>query len=89
MTKLVTDSEVLHYLLFDGTAPDDTPLHDLIGKLKEATLNCAEMRVIVDFEKPEDMRSRLSSVELALTEAWRQLLSLQNEFGDLIEKNFE
>lgn len=88
MSKLVTDSEVLYFLLFDGTAPDDTPLYGLIERLKEATLDCAEMRVTVDFERPEVLRERISSVEFALTEAWRQLLAVQNEFKDLIEKSF-
>ena len=88
MSKLLTDSEVLHFLLFDGAAPDDTPLYCLIAKLKEATLTCAEMRVTVDFEQPEVLRERISAVEFTLTDAWRQLLALQNEFSDLIEKSF-
>ena len=89
MSKLITDSQVLMDLLFEGCAPDDTPIYCLIERLKEATMNCAEMRVTVEFERKEALRERISAVESALVMAWRQLLAVQNEFTDLTEEHFK
>lgn len=88
MSKIVTDSDVLMNFLFDGTAPDDTPVHCLIESLKKATLDCAEMRVTVGFEETETLRKRVSDIEFTLVETWRTLLAMENEFRDLIEESF-
>ena len=49
MSKLMTDSTVLMEMLFDGNAPDDTPLCCTIAQLKEATLTVAELRVTAEY----------------------------------------
>lgn len=57
MSKLMTDSTVLMEMLFDGNAPDDTPLSCTIAQLKEATLTVAELRVTAEYETKRAMET--------------------------------
>lgn len=89
MSKLMTDSKVLMDLLFEGTAPNDTPLQNIIDHLKEATLKAAEMRACVQYMPEEEAYECLDEINTTLVETWKQMLGLQNEFKDLIEAHFK
>lgn len=89
MSKLMTDSTVLMEMLFDGNAPDDTPLCCTIAQLKEATLTVAELRVTAEYETKEAIGAKLDTVNTALVETWKLMLSVQNDFRDLVEKHFK
>lgn len=89
MSKLMTDSQVLMNLLFDGSDPSDTTLQYLIDKLKESTLTIAEMRVCMEFLPEDERRERLDQIDTTLVETWRMMLALQNEFKDLIDAHFK
>ena len=89
MSKLMTDSKVLMDLLFDGTAPDDTPLQDMIDSLKEATLKIAEMRACLYYMDKEESNKSLDIINTTLVETWKNMLALQNEFKDLIVEHFK
>ena len=89
MSKLMTDSQVLMNLLFDGSDPSDTMLQYLIDKLKESSLSIAEMRVCMEFLTEDERRERLNKIDTTLVETWRQMMALQNEFKDLIDVHFK
>lgn len=89
MSKLMTDSDVLMEMLFDGNAPDDTPLSCTIAQLKEATLTVAELRVTAEYETKETIGAKLDTVNTALVETRKLMLGVQNDFRDLVEKHFK
>lgn len=89
MSKLVTDSKFLMEFLFDGTDAEDTPINNLIKILKNATLSTAEMRACSQWMTDEEIWEHLDVINTALVQSWQQMLSLRNEFKDLIEKHFE
>lgn len=83
MSKLITDSKVLMDLLFDGTTADDSQISSMIDNLKKATLTCSELCVTIDFYDFEETRKSLSKINMTLTETWRTLAMLQNDFKDI------
>lgn len=89
MSKLVTDSKFLMEFLFDGTDAEDTPINNLIKILKNATLSTAETRACSQWMTDEEIWEHLDVINTALVQSWQQMLSLRNEFKDLIEKHFE
>ena len=89
MSKLMTDSHALMDLLFEGCAPDDTPLYCTIDQLKNATLKAAEMRACVKYMAEEDACECLDKINTALVETWKLMLEIQNDFKDLIEEHFK
>lgn len=87
MKKLITDSQVLMDMLIDDSnLIENTQLHMMIERLKTATLNCSELCVTIEFENFETTRSKLADINLALTETWRNLAMLQNDFKDMYQK---
>ena len=78
MSKLITDSKVLMDLL-----TEDDNLQLVIDDLKDATLTCSELCVTIEFEDFEATRKRLATVNMALTNAWRTLAMLKNDFKDI------
>lgn len=78
MSKLITDSKVLMDLL-----TEDDNLQLVIDDLKNATLTCSELCVTIEFEDFEATRKRLAQVNMALTNTWRTLAMLKNDFKDL------
>lgn len=85
MSKLVTDSKVLMDLLFDDKAMQNTQLYAMIESLKDATLKCSELCVTIEFEDFEATRRKLADINLTLTDTWRNLALLQNDFKDLYQ----
>ena len=88
MSKLMTDSEVLVDLLFEGTAIDDTPLYCTIEELKKCAFDCMEMR-ITGYTLSDEQKQKLDGFSAVFVETWRMLSSLQNDFNDLIEEHFK
>lgn len=83
MKKLITDSQVLMDMLFDDSNRiENTQLYMMIEALKTATLNCSELCVTIEFEDFEATRRKLAAINLTLTDTWRTLAMLQNEFKD-------
>lgn len=88
MSKLMTDSESLMQLLFDGLNPDDTPIANTIKELKKSACECMEMR-ITGYTLSKEQKDKLDGFNAVFVETWRLLASLQNDFMDLIEANFK
>ena len=83
MSKLITDSKVLTDLLIDEEGIiENTNAFFLIERLKEAVLSCSELGVTIEFEDFSETRKRLADINLVLSEAWRTLAELQNDFKD-------
>ena len=83
MSKLITDSKVLTDLLIDEEGIiENTNAYFLIERLKEAVLSCSELGVTIEFEDFSETRKRLADINLVLSEAWRTLAELQNDFKD-------
>ena len=89
MSKLMTDSQVLMNLLFEGTSPEDSCLQGTIDHLKEATLKAAEMRACVKYMREEDACDCLDEINTTLVETWKLMLEIQDDFKDLIEEHFK
>ena len=86
MSKLVTDSKVLMDMLIDDSnCIENTQLNMMIESLKAATLNCSELCVTIEFENFEATRRKLADINLTLTDTWRNLAMLQNDFKDLYQ----
>ena len=88
MSKLMTDSEVLMDLLFEGTAYNDTPLYGTIEDLKKCAFDCMEMR-ITGYMLSDEQKEKLDGFTAVFVETCRMLSSLQNDFNDLIEEHFK
>lgn len=83
MSKLITDSKVLSDLLIDEDGIiENTNAYFLIERLKEAVLSCSELCVTIEFEDFPETRKRLGAINLVLSETWRTLAELQNDFKD-------
>lgn len=83
MSKLITDSKVLTDLLINEEGIiENTNAYFLIERLKEAVLSCSELGVTIEFEDFSETRKRLADINLVLSEAWRTLAELQNDFKD-------
>lgn len=83
MSKLITDSKVLSDLLIDEDGIiENTNAYFLIERLKEAVLSCSELCVTIEFEDFAETRKRLGDINLVLSETWRTLAELQNDFKD-------
>ncbi len=89
MSKLMTDSKAMMDFLFQGTVLSDTPLYTMIEDLKEAALDCTELRVTIDYGDIDEMRKKLDRVNEILVESWQTMLGLQNDFKDIIELHFK
>lgn len=88
MSKLLTDSENLMTMLFDGVDPDDTPLACTIKELKKCACDCMEMR-ITGYTLSKEEKDKLDGFNAVFVETWRMLADLQNDFIDLIEASFK
>ena len=87
MKKLITDSQVLMDMLFDdANCIENTQLYMMIENLKAATLNCSELCVTIEFEDFEATRRKLAAINLTLTDTWRTLAMLQNDFKECLTK---
>lgn len=73
-------------MLFDNEDPDYTEIGMMISDLKTAVLTCSELCVTIEFGDFADTRKKLSDINLTLTQTWRQLAELQNEFKDYYKK---
>lgn len=72
-------------LLFDDKEMQNTQLHMMIESLKAATLKCSELCVTIEFDDFEATRRKLADITLTLTDTWRNLAMLQNDFKDLYQ----
>ena len=78
MSKLITDSKVLMDLI-----TEDDNLQMTIDELKDAVLTCSELCVTIEFEDFNATRQRLAKVNMTLTNMWRTLAQVKNDFKDL------
>jgi hypothetical protein len=78
MSKLITDSKVLMDLI-----TEDDNLQMTIDELKDAVLTCSELCVTIEFEDFNSTRQRLAKVNMTLTNMWRTLAQVKNDFKDL------
>lgn len=78
MSKLITDSKVLMDLI-----TEDDNLQMIIDELKDAVLTCSELCVTIEFEDFNATRQRLAKVNMTLTNMWRTLAQVKNDFKDL------
>ena len=78
MSKLITDSKVLMDLI-----TEDDNLQMTIDELKDAVLTCSELCVTIEFEDFAATRQRLAKVNMTLTNMWRTLAQVKNDFKDL------
>lgn len=78
MSKLITDSKVLMDLI-----TEDDNLQMTIDELKDAVLTCSELCVTIEFEDFTATRQRLAKVNMTLTNMWRTLAQVKNDFKDL------
>ena len=78
MSKLITDSKVLMDLI-----TEDDNLQMTIDELKDAVLTCSELCVTIEFEDFNATRQRLANVNMTLTNMWRTLAQVKNDFKDL------
>ena len=78
MSKLITDSKVLMDLI-----TEDDNLQMTIDELKDAVLTCSELCVTIEFEDFAATRQRLAKVNMTLTNMWRTLAEVKNDFKDL------
>lgn len=78
MSKLITDSKVLMDLI-----TEDDNLQMTIDELKDAVLTCSELCVTIEFEDFNATRQRLAKVNMTLTNMWRTLDQVKNDFKDL------
>ena len=77
MSKLITDSKVLMDLI-----TEDDNLQMTIDELKDAVLTCSELCVTIEFEDFNATRQRLAKVNMTLTNMWRTLAQVKNDFKD-------
>lgn len=87
MSKLMTDSQFLMDLLFEGTGYDDTPIYSTIEELKKCAFDCMEMR-ITGYTLTNEQKEKLDGFNAVFVETWRMLSAIQNDFKDLIEEHF-
>lgn len=78
MSKLITDSKVLMDLI-----TEDDNLQMTIDELKDAVLTCSELCVTIEFEDFNATRQRLAKVNMTLTNMWRTLAQVKNDFKDI------
>lgn len=78
MSKLITDSKVLMDLI-----TEDDNLQMTIDELKDAVLTCSELCVTIEFEDFNATRQRMAKVNMTLTNMWRTLDQVKNDFKDL------
>jgi hypothetical protein len=78
MSKLITDSKVLMDLI-----TEDDNLQMTIDELKDTVLTCSELCVTIEFEDFNATRQRLAKVNMTLTNMWRTLAQVKNDFKDL------
>ena len=78
MSKLITDSKVLMDLI-----TEDDNLQMTIDELKDAVLTCSELCVTIEFEDFNATSQRLAKVNMTLTNMWRTLAQVKNDFKDL------
>lgn len=78
MSKLITDSKVLMDLI-----TEDDNLQMTIDELKDAVLTCSELCVTIEFEDFNATCQRLAKVNMTLTNMWRTLAQVKNDFKDL------
>ena len=87
MSKLMTDSQCLMDLLFEGADTDDTPIHGTIDELKKCAFDCMEMR-ITGYSLTSAQKEKLDGFNAVFVETWRMLSAIENDFKDLIEEHF-
>lgn len=87
MSKLMTDSENLMDLLFDGIDVDDTPISCTIAELKKCAFDCMELR-ITGYSMTQEQKDKLDTFNQVFVETWRMLSAIENDFKDLIEEHF-
>ena len=88
MSKLMTDSQCLMELLFNGVDTDDTPIHCTIEELKKCAFDCMEMR-ITGYTLTNEQKEKLDGFNTVFVETWRMLSAIENDFKDLIEEHFK
>lgn len=87
MSKLLTDSQCLMDLLFEGVDVDDTPISCTIAELKKCAFDCMELR-ITGYSMTDKQKEKLDTFNKVFVETWRMLSAIENDFKDLIEEHF-
>ncbi len=87
MSKLLTDSQCLMDLLFEGVDVDDTPISCTIAELKKCAFDCMELR-ITGYSMTQEQKDKLDTFNQVFVETWRMLSAIENDFKDLIEEHF-